>query len=171
MTTSAMPPDVSGFGRVTQIAWVTDDLDATEAMLSAVFGGKKWTRIPDVHFGPETCTYRGAPADFTATIALSYLDDMQLELILPVSGTSIYTEFLERNSAGLHHVCVEPPDLDVALDHATSQGMEVVQDGVMPGGMRFAYLSAPAAALPYMELVFVPPEIRAFYDYIKNEQA
>ncbi|SKU29779.1 putative lactoylglutathione lyase [Mycobacteroides abscessus subsp. abscessus] len=59
----------------------------------------------------------------------------------------------------------------MALDHATSQGMEVVQDGVMPGGMRFAYLSAPAAALPYMELVFVPPEIRAFYDYIKNEQA
>lgn len=171
MTTSAMPPDVSGFGGVTQIAWVTDDLDATEGMLSTVFGVKKWTRIPDVHFGPDTCTYRGAPADFTATIALSYLDDMQLELILPVSGMSIYTEFLDRHPAGLHHVCMEPPDLDAALAHATARGMEVVQDGVMPGGMRFAYLSAPAAALPYMELAFVPPEIRAFYDYIKSEQA
>ncbi len=140
-------------------------------MLSTVFGVKKWTRIPDVHFGPEACTYRGGPADFTATIALSYLDDMQLELILPVSGTSIYSEFLERNPAGLHHVCVEPPDLDAALDHAVARGMEVVQAGVMPGGMRFAYLSAPTAALPYMELAFVPSEIRAFYDYIKSEQA
>lgn len=166
-----MPPDVSGFGHVTQIAWVTDDLDATESMLSAVFGVKKWTRIPDVHFGPEACVYRGAPADFTATIALSYLGDMQLELILPVSGRSIYSEFLERNPAGLHHVCVEPPDFDGALDHATARGMAVIQDGVMPGGMRFAYLSAPAAALPYLELAFVPPEIRAFYDYIKSEQA
>ncbi|ALR11894.1 lactoylglutathione lyase [Mycobacteroides saopaulense] len=171
MTTSATPPDVSEFGHVTQIAWVTDDLDATEGMLSAVFGVKKWTRIPDVHFGPNTCTYRGAPADFTATIALSYLGDMQLELILPVSGTSIYTEFLETSPAGLHHVCFEPPDLDAALDHARARGAEVIQDGVMPGGMRFAYLSAPAAALPYMELAFVPPEIRAFYNYIKSEQA
>jgi hypothetical protein len=41
----------------------------------------------------------------------------------------------------------------------------------MPGGMRFAYLSAPEAALPYMELAHVPSEIRAFYDYIKSEQA
>ncbi|MGL5441133.1 MAG: VOC family protein [[Mycobacterium] stephanolepidis] len=171
MTTSAMPPDVSGFGRVTQIAWVTDDLDATEGMLSAVFGVKKWTRIPDVHFGPDSCTYRGAPADFTATISLSYLDDMQLELIRPVSGVSIYSEFLEQHAPGLHHVCVEPPDIDVAVQHAATRGMEVVQDGVMPGGMRCAYLSAPEAALPYMELAHVPPEIRAFYDYIKSEQA
>lgn len=171
MTASAVPPDVDGFGRVTQIAWVTDDLDATERMLKTVFGVKKWTRIPDVHFGPDSCTYRGAPADFTATIALSYLDDMQLELIRPGNGKSIYTEFLEHNPAGLHHVCVEPPDLDAALGHAKAQGMDVVQDGVMPGGMRFAYLSAPSAALPYMELAFVPPEIRAFYDYIKSEQA
>ncbi|MFV8311132.1 VOC family protein [Mycobacteroides chelonae] len=171
MTTSAMPPDVSGFGRVTQIAWVTDDLDATESMLSAVFGVKKWTRIPDVHFGPDSCTYRGAPADFTATIALSYLDDMQLELIRPVSGVSIYSEFLEQHPPGLHHVCMEPSDIDAAVQQATARGMAVVQDGVMPGGMRFAYLSAPEAALPYMELAHVPPEIRAFYDYIKSEQA
>jgi hypothetical protein len=61
--------------------------------------------------------------------------------------------------------------MDVAVQQATARGMAVVQDGVMPGGMRFAYLSAPEAALPYMELAHVPSEIRAFYDYIKSEQA
>ena len=55
--------------------------------------------MPDVHFGPDTCTYRGAPADFVANISLSYAGDMQLELIEPVSGDSIYSEFL-RDSAG-----------------------------------------------------------------------
>lgn len=124
-----------------------------------------------MHFGPDICTYRGAPADFTATIALSYLDDMQLEQIQPVHGTSIYTEFLERSAAGLHHVCMEPPSLDTAVADATAQGTQVIQDGGMPGGMRFAYLSAPEAALPHMELAFVPPEIRAFYNYVKSEQA
>jgi succinate dehydrogenase/fumarate reductase flavoprotein subunit len=42
-----------------QIAWVTQDLDATEKALTALLGAKKWIRIPAVHFGPDTCTYRG----------------------------------------------------------------------------------------------------------------
>ena len=51
-----------------QIAWVTRDLDATEATLSALLGARRWVRMPAVHFGPDGCTYRGAPADFTADL-------------------------------------------------------------------------------------------------------
>jgi hypothetical protein len=40
----------------------------------------------------------------------------------------------------------------------------------MPGGMRFAYLSNPAAGVPYLEIAYVPDEIKSFYDYIKQEQ-
>ena len=35
---------------------------------------------------------------------------MQLELIAPVKGESIYTEFLDRGGPGLHHICVEAAD-------------------------------------------------------------
>ena len=72
-----------------QIAWVTRDLDATEAALTSLLGAKKWIRMPDIHFAPDSCTHRGAPADFVAHISLSYAGDTQLELIEPVSGTSI----------------------------------------------------------------------------------
>ncbi len=153
-----------------QIAWVTHDLDATEAALSRVLGVKKWIRLPDVHFGPDACTYRGQPADFVADIALSYAGDMQLELIAPVKGESIYTEFLDRSGPGLHHICVEAADtnaFDAALEE---QGTAVVQQGVMPGGMRFAYVSAAQAGVPYIEIAHIPPEIRAFFDYVKQEQ-
>ena len=40
----------------------------------------------------------------------------------------------------------------------------------MPGGIQFVYLSAPQAGVPYVELAYVSPEMRAFYDYIKQEQ-
>lgn len=63
-----------------------------------------------VHFTPDTCSYRGEPADFVADIALSYAGDMQLELIAPVSGRSIYSEFLRDSGPGLHHICVEAAD-------------------------------------------------------------
>jgi catechol 2,3-dioxygenase-like lactoylglutathione lyase family enzyme len=156
-----------------QIAWVTRDLDATEKALTTLLGAKKWVRIPSVHFAPDTCTFRGRPADFVAHISLSYAGDTQLELIAPVSGESIYTEFLDHAGAGLHHICVEAPDVDAfdaALADAESHGALVVQQGVMPGGMRFAYVTAEAAGVPYIEIAHISPETRAFYDYIKQEQ-
>ena len=150
-----------------QIAWVTQDLDATEKALTTLLGAKKWIRIPAVHFGPDTCTYRGRPADFVADISLSYAGETQLELIAPVKGDSIYTEFLDRAGAGLHHICVEAEDVERAL---AERNAEVAQRGVMPGGMEFAYVSAEVAGVPYIEIAHIPPEIRAFFDYVKQEQ-
>ncbi len=150
-----------------QIAWVTRDLDATEKALTTLLGAKKWVRMPGVHFGPDTCTYRGRPADFVADISLSYAGDTQLELIAPVNGDSIYTEFLDQAGAGLHHICVEVDDVEAAL---AERGAEVVQRGVMPGGMEFAYVTAAQAGVPYVEIAHVPTEIRAFFDYVKQEQ-
>jgi Glyoxalase/Bleomycin resistance protein/Dioxygenase superfamily len=157
----------------TQIAWVTTDLDATEMALTGLLGVRKWVRISDVHFGPDTCSYHGKPADFVASISLSYLGDMQLELISPVSGENIYSDFLRESGPGLHHICVEadsPEGLDAALSDAANQGAAVVQRGVMPGGIQFAYVSAPRAGVPFLEIAYVSPEMRAFYDYIKQEQ-
>ena len=150
-----------------QIAWVTRNLDTTEAALTTLLGAKKWIRMAGVHFGPDACTYRGAAADFVADISLSYAGEMQLELIAPVSGESIYTEFLDSAGPGLHHVCIETDDLQRAL---TERGADVVQRGVMPGGMEFAYVSAEAAGVPFIEIAVIPPEIRAFFDHIKQEQ-
>ncbi|MET0698494.1 MAG: VOC family protein [Mycobacterium sp.] len=157
-----------------QIAWVTPDIDATEAALTGLLGVKKWVRMPDVHFAPDTCTYRGAPADFHADISLSYLGEMQLELISPVRGTSIYSEFLVDNpTGGLHHICTEAlyaTHFDAALAAAEQHGADIVSQGVMPGGMRFAYLSDAAAGVPYLEVAHIPDQIRSFFDHIKQEQ-
>jgi catechol 2,3-dioxygenase-like lactoylglutathione lyase family enzyme len=152
-----------------QIAWVTDDLDATEAALTALLGAKKWVRMPGVHFAPDTCVHRGAPADFHADISLSYAGDTQLELIAPVDGDSIYAEFLVAHGPGLHHICTRTDDFDAALRDAESAAA-VVAHGIMPGGMRFAYVSAPAAGVPYLEIAEIPDEIQAFFDYVKREQ-
>jgi catechol 2,3-dioxygenase-like lactoylglutathione lyase family enzyme len=157
----------------TQIAWVTGDLDATETALTGLLGVRKWVRIPDVHFAPDTCSYLGKPADFVASISLSYLGDMQLELISPVRGENVYSDFLRDSGPGLHHVCMEagsPEGLDAAVAEAANHGAAVVQQGEMPGGIRFAYVSAPHAGVPFIEIAYISPDMRAFYDYIKQEQ-
>ncbi len=141
--------------------------------LTGLLGVRKWVRIPDVHFAPDTCSYRGEPADFVASISLSYLGDMQLELISPVRGENIYSDFLRDSQPGLHHICTEAESLeqfDTVVADAAERGAAVVQRGVMPGGMHFAYVSAPDAGVPFIEIAYVSAEIRAFYDYIKQEQ-
>ncbi|MEU1427547.1 VOC family protein [Nocardia sp. NPDC005746] len=155
-------------GPVTQIAWVVEDIEAGERFLTTTMGVKGWMRMPDVHFGPETCVYRGEAADFTAHISLGYSGDMQLELIQPVTGRSIYTEFLERGGAGLHHICLEPQDFDAALKDAEARGIPVVQQGDVGGQMRFAYLDGADSGVPFIELAEIGPNMRAFFEQIKK---
>ncbi|WP_067535351.1 VOC family protein [Nocardia crassostreae] len=155
-------------GPVTQIAWVVADVERAAKYLGAALGAGAWTRMPEVAFGPESCTYRGEPADFTAHISLAYQGDTQLELIQPVRGRSIYTEFLERGGPGLHHICLEPADFDAALKDAAAQGIDIVQQGDMGGQMRFAYLDGAAAGVPFLELAEIGANMRVFFDRIKK---
>jgi Glyoxalase/Bleomycin resistance protein/Dioxygenase superfamily len=161
------------FGSPVQVAWVTHDVGATETALTVLLGVKKWVRLPDIHFAPDSCSYLGAPADFVAHISLSYLGDTQLELIEPVHGPNIYSDFLRDHGPGLHHICVEAntiTDFEAMLSAAAGQGATIPQQGVMPGGLKFAYISAPESGVPFLEIAHFSDEMRQFFDYIKQEQ-
>jgi catechol 2,3-dioxygenase-like lactoylglutathione lyase family enzyme len=154
-------------GPIAQVSWVTDDLDAQEALLTDHFGVGAWTRIPGVRFGPDACTYRGRPCDAVADISMAYSGDLQLELIRPLSGESVWSEFLDRSAPGLHHVCFRVPDLGTALAEAAAQGLQALMSGAMAGPMEFAYLDGSAYGAPYIELARISPEMDAFFEAIK----
>ena len=157
-------------GPIVQCAWVVEDLEATEAFLGDHFGVARWVRLEGIEFGPDSCTYRGQPADFVADISLSYAGDLQLELIRPVRGESIYTEFLTNSGPGLHHVCFETDDLDAAIRTAHTAGLAIVQQGSMAdGAMEFAYVDGSAAGAPYIEVVRIGPEMRDFFNDVKAQ--
>ncbi|HWU23793.1 MAG TPA: VOC family protein [Nocardioides sp.] len=154
-------------GPLTQVSWVTDDLDATERVLTEQFGVGVWTRIPGVRFGPDTCTFRGRPCDATADVSMAYSGDLQLELIRPVSGESVWSEFLAQHGTGLHHVCFRVPDLAEATSAASAEGIEVLMTGSMAGPMEFAYLDCSAFGAPYVELARISPEMDELFAAIK----
>ena len=155
-------------GPIVQTAWVTDHLAQTESHLSDHFGAGRWTRFEGIAFGPDTCEYRGRPAEFSADIALTYIDDMQLELIQPRSGDSIYHDFLGRHGAGLHHICFETDDMEATLARAAAAGVEVAQRGSMAGMMEFAYLDGAAAGVPYIEVARFSDDMRRIFDHIRQ---
>ena len=156
-------------GPVIQVCWVTDDIEATERLLSEQFGVAAWTRIPDVRFGPDTTTLRGEAVDCTLHVSLGYAGDLQLELIQPVDGPSIHREFLDAHGAGLHHVCFAVDDVDAACVAAEAGGVPVLMRGsMMDGEIEFAYVDGSSGGAPYVELARIGPEMQAFYDAVKN---
>ena len=155
-------------GPLTQVAWVTNDLEATERLLAGQFGTGAWTRIPDVVFGADVTTLRGEPVEFVAHISLAYAGDLQLELIQPVRGRTIHAEFLEARGPGLHHVCFEVEDLDTSCAAAEAAGVPVLMRGsMMDGEIEFAYVDGSAGGAPYVELARIGPQMQAFYDAIR----
>ncbi|HEX4190483.1 MAG TPA: VOC family protein [Marmoricola sp.] len=156
-------------GPVSQIAWVTADIDATEKYLSAGFGAGNWTRMNDIRFAPEDCFLRGEPADFTIHVSIVYVGDLQLEVIQPVSGTSIYSEFLEAKGPGLHHICFDVEDMTEAMAGVAALGLTVHQNGSMMGGaMDFAYVDGTSAGVPYIEIARIGEDMKAVFASIKE---
>lgn len=164
-----MSPKSIATGHLTQVAWVTDDLAATELVLSEQFGVRGWTRLEDVRFAPEDTTLRGEPTDFTIHVSLAYSGELQLEIIQPVSGETVHAEFLREHGPGLHHVCFAVEDLDESCAAAEEAGTPVLMRGSMMGGeIEFAYVDASAAGAPYVELARIGPGMQAFYDDLKR---
>lgn len=90
------------------------DLERGVAAYNALLGLSSWSVYT---YGPDFVddqVYRGAPSSFSMRVALAVSDPI-VELVQPLTGPSIYDEFLEEHGEGLHHVGVEVPSLADAV--------------------------------------------------------
>ena len=149
-----------------QICFVTRDLEATQAFLHEHAGVGRFRVFPDPSF--RELTYRGEPADFRINLSLGYAGDTQFEVIEPISGPSLYTEFLESSGPGLHHLGFLVEDFDRAARGYEANGYRVVQSGVFGAATRFAYYDTMAQCGAIMELIEHNDEVQKLFDEIKR---
>jgi methylmalonyl-CoA/ethylmalonyl-CoA epimerase len=85
--------------------------------------------------------FRGRPGRFRMRLGFGDLGNVQLELIQPLEGESLYTEFLARRGPGLHHLLFDVADLDDKLARLAKAGIAVRMSGsgLVPG-TRWLYL-------------------------------
>jgi methylmalonyl-CoA/ethylmalonyl-CoA epimerase len=116
-------------GDVIQIAHVVRDIDRTMEYYWANFGIGPWevyTFAPPV---VRDSMVRGKPSNHTYLLAITWRAEMQLELMQPLTGRSIYDECLEKKGEGLHHLKLYYPDCQAALERFRRQGIQVIQSG------------------------------------------
>ena len=127
-----------GFIEVVQIGVVVRDLDRSVLVLSEVFGIGPFSRVddwPPADRSDFELFYFGEPAEFTARMAFVDLGAVELELIQPLEGKSIWSDFLERHGEGIHHIRFNTPDHEPVIKYLGQHGIGVSQmgSGIRPG--------------------------------------
>jgi predicted enzyme related to lactoylglutathione lyase len=123
---------------VYQLGFVVSDIERACKHYEAVFGTGPFSQIIDVNM--DGALLRGKPIDTTIKVAFVQSGGVQIELIQPVAGENLYTEFLEARGEGIHHLAyqVEAEDLEAVKAAFSEKVGESVFSRDM-GIMEFAY--------------------------------
>jgi catechol 2,3-dioxygenase-like lactoylglutathione lyase family enzyme len=156
----------SPLGPITQIAFITRDIEASIAHFAGRLKVGPWFMIEGGRFAE--CRYRGAPCDPVLTTAFANARGMEFELMqLDDDGPSMWRDALAApfRREAFHHVCYWPDDYDAALADTLAQGFAVYQDGATARG-RFVYLDHPDASDHLVEITERTPARRAFQELV-----
>lgn len=90
--------------------------------------------------------------------ALLAAGESEVELIEPIDASTGVARFLARRGEGLHHVCFESPDVDVALGVMRARGVSLLDERPRPGlAGRIAFLHPRAGHGVLVELATPAP--------------
>lgn len=113
-----------------QVGIVVKDLDAAMDQFKLLLGVENFDVVdwPKPGTDPES-TYYGKPAQFKLRIGFAQLGNLQLELIQPVKGKSIFTDFLETHGPGLHHIRFSEKDFNQKVEQLQKAGVQMISSG------------------------------------------
>ncbi len=118
--------------RIDQIGIVVPDVDASIEQYQNLLGIKDFQIVvyPDEDKLKDTYYYE-KPANFKIKVGFTKIADLELELIQPLSGESIYKDFLSEKKQGLHHyrICVSREEFKIINDHLDKMGIKKISRG------------------------------------------
>ena len=152
-----------------QVAWVVRDIDASEAFFKKIMGVPKFLQFHNLKAKDTNGTYKGQPADWVIHLSIAYAGDTQIELIQPVSGASMYQEWIDQHGGdGVQHVAywLDDADYDAAAAHLEAAGFPLVQSFSLPMA-RIGYFDTRPAIGVVTEIVGATAAGHLFRDNLK----
>ncbi|MGV7975956.1 MAG: methylmalonyl-CoA epimerase [Anaerolineaceae bacterium] len=125
--------------KINHIAIVVKDIDASLDFWVKAFG-LALDHIEDV------------PSQ-ASKVAFLPVGESEVELVQPTSTDSGMAAYLEKRGEGMHHLCIEVEDIDVALAHLKALDVRLInaEPEVLPG-RKMAFIHPKAANGVLIEL-------------------
>lgn len=115
-------------------------------------------------------THRGGAAAFALRVCLAKMGEMTWELIQPLSGRTVFTEFLDKQGEGIHHIAFDCNGLpfDARIQRFADRGFALAQSGCWLGRVPFALFECREATKTCISTFEFPadweyPEPEAWY--------
>ena len=77
--------------------------------------------------------YKGTESKFTAKFCFFDLGNIELEIIQPLTGDTIWQDFLNEKGPGLHHIKFSVPSHEPTKKHFERNNIEISQRGSSVG--------------------------------------
>lgn len=138
------------FGKIDQIGYLVEDLDASVRRWIERTGVGPWTVFRNVSL---VGTYRGEPTTVAIDCALGYQGDVQIELIQTTNEAhSPYLDAAGARILGAHHVAWVVESRDAAVAEAEKRGLTVAFEAENPA-TRVAYMEDRAEPGVLFEII------------------
>ena len=124
-----------------QIGIVVNDLHAFTEELNRLFGIGPFRIMewPVEGIDPES-TYHGHKGDFRLLLAFASVGKIQIEIVQPLEGENIYSDYLRDHGPGIHHFRMTIPEFDKGVQAMIDDGIKHIASGTgVHVGSRWAY--------------------------------
>ncbi len=117
-------------GHLDQIGIVVSDIEKVASSFQNLLGIGPFEvfdlpgEVPD-----STAEYYGNPGSWKLKLAFAQSGPLMLELIQPVSGKSIFMDFLNEHGPGLHHLRYIVPDIEQCIKNVKKNGFQIISKG------------------------------------------
>jgi len=112
-----------------QIAWVVKDIIVAERFFKEAMGIGNFSKAEIIRLEEFEGTYYGEPCDAESLVSIAYSGGTFIELIQPLSGRSIFQDYLDKNPAGgVHHIAysIAVANLDKVISEMANKGIPVI---------------------------------------------
>ena len=153
-----------------QVAWVVQDIEAAEVFFREILGIPRFLKMENLRAQDLEGMYYGQSGDFAFHLYLTYSGETMLELIQPVSGKSIYSDFLDRyHGNGVQHVAYTVPEseFDSAVSDLSGKGYAISQRLTLPVA-RVAYFNTEAEIGVMTEIIGITEAGYQLIDQLKS---
>ena len=113
----------------TQIAWVVKDVEKAKTFFKEMFGVSNFSPTGTTRLQDYDGTYYGELADAENLVAMTYSGGTFIEIIQPISGKSIFKDYIDNNpTGGIQHIAYSTPitNLDNVISEFENKGFKVV---------------------------------------------
>lgn len=134
------PKDI--FRNPIQIGIICRDLETTLKNFEEILGieGFRINSFPPEGYENVTRVYHGEHEDFEGKFCFYNLGNIELEIIQPISGKTVWEDYLSKtpNGLGIHHIKFMVDHQEHAKEYFTEKGIECVTygEGVGPNSGR-----------------------------------